>query len=578
MGKFFTLLTSILSNGKLYALFILFLAPLTFAFSQNRSKPNIIWVVCEDISPYIGAYGDATVHTPNIDALAQEGVRFTRVYTTAGVCAPSRSSIITGMNQISIGTLHMRTHNKPELMPEGVPSYSAVLPPEVKAFPEYLRKVGYYTSNNAKEDYQFKEPVTVWDESNIGATYQNKEKGQPFFSVFNFAVSHESQIISPPDSLYHNPSNMVLPLYFEDTEQMRHDKAALYTRVEQMDSDVGELIAQLKQDGVYNDSYVIFYSDHGGNLPWMKREILERGTHIPFIVKYPKGKYAGTVNNDLISSIDFAPSMLSIAGAEIPKHIQGKPFLGPNASKQRHRYVFAARDRMGSKYDRVRSVSDGTFRYVYNFHPELPKYQDLAYRRQMASMEEIIDMRDSGLIQNPYLLDWFKTPKPQEELYYTAKDPDEVHNLAEEPSYQKKKEELKQVLFQWLKKVGDTGEVPEKEMVRTQWWNGKDNPPLTKKPKIDQHKEGVLISCDTDGASIGYRIFDGPVNDSTIIRPIKTWDFHYLRPQRGKKTIEVPKPWTVYSGGTVPLKKGQSIQVNAHRIGYRPSETTYKYN
>ena len=209
------------------------------AHTFSQTKSNIVWIVCEDISPYIGVYGDATVRTPNIDALARDGVRYTRVYTTAGVCAPSRSSIITGMNQISIGTSHMRTtHNNSKLMPEGVPSYSAVLPPKVKAFPEYLRKVGYYTSNNAKEDYQFEEPVTVWDESSIGASYQNRKAGQPFFSVFNFAISHESQIISPPDSLYYDPSKMVLPLYYQNTEQMRHDKAALYTRIEQMDSDV----------------------------------------------------------------------------------------------------------------------------------------------------------------------------------------------------------------------------------------------------------------------------------------------------------------------------------------------------
>ena len=545
---------------------------------RAQNAPNIVWIVCEDISPYISVYGDPVVSTPNIDELAREGVRYTRVYTTAGVCAPSRSSIITGMNQISMGTSHMRTHNNPRLMPQGVPSYSAVLPSEVRAFPEYLRKVGYYTSNNAKEDYQFEEPVTVWDESSVGASYKNREAGQPFFSVYNFAISHESQIISPPDSLYYNPDKMVLPLYYENTEQMRHDKAALYTRIEQMDSDVGELIQQLKNDGVYENGYVIFYSDHGGNLPWMKREVLERGTHIPFIVKYPHGEYAGTVNNDLISSIDFAPSMLSIAGANIPEYLQGKPFLGPKASEEKNAYVFAARDRMADKYDRVRSVSDGTFRYVYNFHPELPKYQDLAYRKQMASMQEIIKMRDSGQITNPYLLDWFNTPKPQEELYYTAKDPDEVHNIAANPAYVNKKNELKEVLFKWLDDVGDTGEIPEQEMVKNLWWKGKNGAPITEKPSIKKNKDGVVISCDTEGVSIGYRIFDGNVADSTVVRNIKTWDFFYLMPQNGKKTVTVPKPWKVYSGGNIPLKKGQTLQVNAHRIGYKPTELIYKYN
>ena len=541
-----------------------------------QDKPNIIWIVCEDISPFIGAYGDATVRTPNIDEFASEGVRFNKVYTTAGVCSPSRSSIITGMNQISIGTQHHRTKNNPKLMPEGVPGYSAVLPPEVKAFPEYLRIAGYYATNNAKEDYQFEEPVTVWDESSVGASYRNRPSGKPFFSVFNIAVSHENFIINPPDSLYYDPMEMTLPIYYENTGQMRRDMAVLYTRVEQMDRDFGQIIKQLKEDGVYDSSYVIFYSDHGGTLPWTKREILERGTHIPFIVKYPKGKWAGTVNNNLISSIDIAPSMLSIAGIPAPDYLQGKAFLGPLADGVKNKYVFAARDRMANKYDRVRSVTDGTFRYVYNFNPELPKYQDLAYRNQIPSMAEILAMRDAGKIDNPYLLDWFEAPKPQEELYYTAKDPDEVHNLAENQDYASKKAELKEALFRWLEDVGDTADVLESEMVRIQWWQGKNQPPATSSPVFKRSNNGVALHSDTPGASLAYRIFDGAVRDTTLIRNIRTWDFQFYIPRNDSNTIEVPKPWNVYTGGTIPLKKGQTIQVNAHRIGYLPTELSYK--
>ena len=551
---------------------VIFIEPLS---AQNN--PNIIWIVCEDISPFIGAYGDPIVKTPHLDQLASEGVLYTKVYTTAGVCAPSRSSIITGMNQISIGTMHMRTQGNPKLFPQGISAYSALLPTEVKAFPEYLRRAGYYTTNNAKEDYQFEEPVTVWDESSVGATYRNRTAGQPFFSVFNLAISHESQIINPPDSLFYSPSEMNLPLYYEDTQQMRHDMAALYTRIEQMDRDCGQIIEQLKQDGVYEDSYVIFYSDHGGNLPWMKREILERGTHIPFIVKYPSGKSAGTVNNDLISSIDFAPSMLSIAGINPPEYLQGKAFLGSYSDSIKNDYVFAARDRMADKYDRVRSVSDGTFRYVHNFHPELPKYQDLAYRKGIASMQEILDLRDAGKISNPYLLDWFKESKPEEELYYTSKDPDEINNLADNPRFQSKKLELKDALFQWLEDVGDMGEIEERQLVNDQWWKGKGQPPKTAEPDIKRTANGVELSSSTPGASIGYRIFDGAIRDTTITRTIKTWDFHYLMPSDGKETLKVPKPWKIYNGGIVPLSKGQTILVNAQRIGYLPTEKFYKF-
>ncbi len=168
----------------------------------QKEKPNILWITCEDISPFISAYGDKVVKTPNIDQLAKEGVRYTKVYTTAGVCAPSRSSIITGMYQTSIGTQHMRTMGiDPKYMPPGVPSYSAVIPDYVKCFPEYLRKAGYYTTNNEKQDYQFEAPVTVWDENGPAASYRNRPPGKPFFSIFNFFITHESQIFSRKDSL-----------------------------------------------------------------------------------------------------------------------------------------------------------------------------------------------------------------------------------------------------------------------------------------------------------------------------------------------------------------------------------------
>lgn len=542
-----------------------------------QTKTNIVWIVCEDISPFIGAYGDPIVRTPNIDKLASEGIRFTHVYTTAGVCAPSRSSIITGMNQINIGTMHMRTHNRPDLMPEGVPSHSAVLPVGVKAFPEFLRKVGYYTTNNAKEDYQFEEPVTVWDESSVAASYTNREGNQPFFSVFNLAISHESQIISPPDSLYYDVEKMNLPLYYENTKMMRHDMAAMYTRIEQMDDDVGEVIAKLKADGVYENSYVFFFSDHGGNLPWMKREILERGTRIPFIVKLPNGKSAGTTNNDLISSIDFAPTVLSIAGIKPPEYLEGKAFLGEYSTSEKNKYVFAARDRMANKYDRVRSVSDGTFRYVYNFHPEVSKYQDLAYRKQMGSMQEILDLRDSGKINNPYLEDWFNTPKEVEELYYTTKDPDEINNLAKNKYYQSKKDELKKALFDWLSRMDDKAQVCESDMVMNDWWKGKNKPPTTKSPKLKKLKEGFQITNQEPGASIGYRIFDGQVKDTVITKKMKSWDFAYVMGNGNNTKVKVSKPWKVYLGGTIPLKKGQILQINTQRIGYNPSEDLIKF-
>ncbi len=305
------------------AIYFFLLFPSTVLFAQ-QDRPNIIWITCEDISPFIGAYGDREMKTPNIDQLAKEGVRYTKVFTAAGVCAPSRSSFITGMYPTSIGTMHMRTIGDPKYQP--VPSYSAVIPADVKCFPEYLRMAGYYCTNNEKQDYQFEPPVTVWDENGAAATFHHRQSNQPFFAVFNFFITHESQLFSRKDSLLMNPDKIRVPPYYPDTKTVRHDMNRLFTNIERMDQQVGELLRMLKEDGLYNNTIIFFFSDHGGALPWMKREILERGTHIPFIIRFPGGKSGGTTNDDLISGVDFAPTVLSLAGVPVPKYMQGQPF------------------------------------------------------------------------------------------------------------------------------------------------------------------------------------------------------------------------------------------------------------
>ena len=540
----------------------------------GQKKPSVVWIVCEDISPFLKSYGDSIAKTPNLDSLARDAVLFTKAYSTAGVCAPSRSSIITGMHAISIGTQHMRTLSSSAFfMPQGLPSYSAVLPEYVKAFPEYLRAKGYYTTNNHKEDYQFEEPVTVWDDSSPAASYKYRPKNSPFFSVFNLAITHESKLMVPPDSIGFDPNDMKLPPYYLDTETIRKDMAVLYTRIEQMDRAVGEIVGGLKKDKVYDDSYVIFFSDHGGCLPWTKREILERGTHIPLIVKYPKNRFPGTKDDRLVSTVDLAPTMLSIAGIEPPDHLQGTAFLGPFKKKEERKYVFAARDRMANKYDRVRSVSDGDFRYVYNFMPELPKYQDLQYRKGIPTMKEILELHEMGRLDNPHLLDWFAKNKPTEELYHTKMDPNEVRNLSDEPQYAAKKKELKEALFDWIAEVGDLSSIPEKEMAFNNWWKNNKGPPKTSPPKVIRNKKGYTIECGTKGASIGYRIVDQNYQVLNSKRKTESWDFDYTIDQnKTVDSVDVSQPWKVYQGETIKLEKGQTLLINAHRIGYLPSE------
>lgn len=543
----------------------------------QQQSPNIVWIVCEDISPYLNSYGDTHVRTPNLDALRADAIQYNKAYTAAGVCAPSRSAIITGMHPISVGTQHMRTLNyNTQFIPEGVPArYSAVLPKEVKAFPEYLRMRGYYTTNNSKEDYQFEEPVSVWDESSPAASHRNRADSQAFFSIYNLARTHESQLMRDQDSLGYDPEKITLPLFYEPSMTLKKDMALLYTRIEEMDQHVGQIIEMLKTDGLYESSYIFFFSDHGGVLPWTKREIIERGTHIPLLVKLPYKAQRGSTNNDLISSVDFAPTLLSIAGIQPPDHLQGKAFLGQHSAEEKNKYVYAAKDRLDDKYDRSRSISDGNFRYVYNYNPKQPKYQDITYRHGIRSMKEILAKRDSGQINNPFLLDWFLPEKPEEELYYTSKDPDEVYNIANDKNYEEKKDELKTALFCWLTEVGDLSDQSEIDMIKS-WWGNTTSAPKTAKVTVINKKNRLYLKTETEGASISYRIQQTAILDS-VYRPIHSWGFSTVNNRvKTGDPIKVPLPWKVYQGEPLLLKKGEMLHLNAHRIGYDPAFSMYK--
>jgi len=548
---------------------------LVFSFflstQAQQKKPNIIWIVCEDISPFISAYGNKEIKTPNIDQLAKEGVRYNYVYTTAGVCAPSRSSIITGMYQTSIGTMHMRTIGDPKYQP--VPSYSAVIPDYVKCFPEYLRKAGYYCTNNEKQDYQFIPPVTVWDENGPAASFRNRPKEKPFFSVFNLAITHESMLWIRKDSFLVDPDKLSVPPIYPNTITAKQGIARLFTNIEIMDKQVGEIIQMLKDDGLYNNTIIFFYSDHGGALPWMKREILERGTHIPFVVRFPGGKNAGTVNNDLVSSVDFAPTILSLAGINVPSYMQGQAFLGTEKSKTPRKYVFAGRDRMDTEYDRVRMVRDTRYRYIYNYMPEKKYYQDIEFRLSIPLMKEIIQYRDEHKL-NAVQASWFKT-KPVEELYDVETDPYELNNLVHDPLYADKLKEMRAAFQDWTKSVGDMASKPEAEMIK-KMWNGNDQPPNTSEPVVQKVQGGVKLSCETTGASIGYRIVKKDSPQQTKPHTIRTWDFGLLYGSV-KNGNQVPSPpvWNVYNGEIITLSAGDTLKVTVMRIGYTAATISY---
>lgn len=535
------------------------------------TRPNMLWITCEDISPYIGAYGDRDVKTPNIDQLAREGIRYTRAYTTAGVCAPSRSAIITGMYQQSIGTQHMRTTGDPKYQP--VPSYSAVIPDYVKCFPEYLRKAGYYCTNNEKQDYQFAPPVTVWDENGAAASYRNRPQNQPFFAVFNFMISHESQLFSRKDSLLVDEQTVTVPPIYPNTKTVRQGIARMLTNIERMDSQVGELIGMLKAEGLYDNTIIFFYSDHGGTLPWMKREVLERGTHIPLIIRFPNATHAGTVDTELISAVDLAPTVLSLAGVPIPAYMQGQAFLGKQKAKKPRQYVFAARDRMDTEYDRVRMVRDKHYRYLYNYMPEKPYYQNIEYRLSIPMMQELLALKEQGKLDAEQMT-WFGT-KPREELYDVDNDPYEFHNLVGNPAYRRPLTELRNAFQRWTKQVGDRASVPEQAMLR-QMWNGQDGPPQTATPEIIPAKNGVKLACSTQGASVGYRIEKAGEVPQPVMHTVQNWDIRLIFGGQAGGKLPAAPVWTVYNGETIPLAKGDLLHVNALRIGFKAATLAYQ--
>lgn len=537
-------------------------------------QPNILWIVCEDIGPYVGAFGDHQVHTPNIDQLAREGTRYTEAYTTAGVCAPSRSSIITGMYQTSIGTQHMRTGGNPNNLPQA--PYSAVIPSYVKCFPEYLRVAGYYCTNNVKQDYQFTPPVTVWDENSAAASWRNRATDQPFFSVFNLAITHEMNLfIRQNDPLLVDPKQVEVPVYYPDTETARNDIARQISNIELMDQQVGKLVDMLKEDELYETTCIFFYSDHGGALPWMKRELLDRGIHIPLVIKFPNGENAGVENDQMISGVDFAPTVLSLAGIPVPHYMQGKAFLGSQKSKYPRKYIFAARDRMGTEYDRVRAVRDERYKYIYNYMPEKPSYQDLNYRKSVPLMKEILALKENNELDS-ITMTWFNT-KQEEELYDTQSDPDELNNLVDDPGYSDKLEELRAAFHVWTATTGDRGELSEKQMI-DQMWNNQDSAPQTSIPEIYESDLGMKLYCDTEGASIGYQILGSNVGGESMVRPIVSWDFGSILKRVGENGEDFisEQPWSIYEPDhPVILNQGDTLMVKAMRIGYEEANATY---
>lgn len=453
----------------------LFITSLLSLLSRpSYEKPNILWISVEDMSPHLRVYGEKIAKTPHLDTLAQECIVYRNAFSTAGVCAPSRAAIITACQQWSIGAQHMRTlvPNAPNAIqnyPPGYKSYSAVIPPEIKLFPQVLREHGYYCTNNEKQDYQFEAPVTLWNENSNTAHWRKRPGDQPFFSIFNLMITHESQVwMRSQEPLKVNPSEVLVPSYYPDTKDIRTDIARHLTNVMNMDSITGNIFNQLKEDGLYENTIIFFWSDHGDGLPWVKREIYDRGLRVPLMVRIPKkyqsklDKYNGD-NHNLVSLMDLGPTVLSLAGIKPSDAYHGQSFLGKYTGNKR-KYIYSGRDRMDSEYDMVRGIHDGINTFYINYAPEKTNYQNISYRLNQAGMRYILKNRLEGKLNN-LQNKWFET-KPREEFYTITSDPNEFRNLINDPLYKDKIVELRNALQYNLSKYGDKGQLPEMEMVK----------------------------------------------------------------------------------------------------------------
>jgi uncharacterized sulfatase len=482
-------------------------AAAALARPQATARPNVLWISIEDTSPILGCYGDPHGITPNLDRLAAQGVRYTNVYTVAGVCAPSRSGIITGCYPSSLGSMHMRCQAK--------------LPDHVKCFPEYLRDAGYYCTNNVKTDYNFPVPPRAWDECTNKAHWRNRPKGKPFFSVINLTTTHEAQIrltgaqwAKRTEDLTaaqrQDPSKLPIPPYWPDTPIVRRQLANFYELVTEVDHQIARILADLESDGLADDTVVFFWGDHGLGLPRAKRWLYDSGTRIPLLIRVPP-KYRtaaqgrpGSVDDRMVNTVDFGPTVLNLAGVPVPSHMHGRAFLGARLTAPRQ-YVYGARDRMDERYDIIRAVRGRRYRYIRNYEAYKPYYQWMNTSEGSPVMQELRRVHAEGKLR-PEAEQFMAGHKPAEELYDLQSDPHEVRNLAGSEQHRAILERMRAAHWKWMQDIQDVGLIPEPELVAgearygSRWAISRKNPGLL--PKLrnaveagERRDEAALVNC-----------------------------------------------------------------------------------
>jgi len=520
-------------------------------------RPNILVIMADDMSLRINALGDKTAITPNLDELVKNGTSYMNAFTTAGVCACSRSALLTGKNQISIGSMHMRTSSG------GSVPYLAVPEAHIKAFPEILRKQGYFTFTNDKLDYQFSGifpgsgPFTIWNSEKDKFGWRNRKNSEPFFGMINLIITHESGIFrgkmnsvdtqaiklmqQTRQMLYEapvKPENVVVPPFLPDTSEVRKDIARAYNNIYILDIEVKEIIDQLKKDNILDETIIIFTSDHGDGLPRYKRELFDTGINVPFIILVPK-KFSswqkpGEKIYDLVSFLDIAPTVLNLAGVSIPSYMDGKSIFG----NEKNEYIFAARDRLDSFRGKTRAVRNKDYKFIKNYSLGIVGAQKLSFRENLMSMKELRKMYENNELNEIQKI-WLELI-PELQLYDLNQDPYEINNLAYDPSYKEKVLLLENVLEQWIEKNNFHGHLEEEDLIEVFW--PANTQPQTKEP-LYSLENGLLHLKNNDvskGASIGFS-YDG-------------------------------KNWEVYSK-PIEVKKNKKIYFKAVRYGWKESET-----
>jgi arylsulfatase A-like enzyme len=517
------------------------------------TRYNIVLIMAEDLSPRIGVFGDLVAHTPNLDRLASQGIMFLNTFTTASVCSTSRSTHITGVHQQTLGSMHHRAGSFKEI------PYEVVPPEGIKAYPELLRAAGYYVTNRSKTDYQIGRPFTIWDDSSADAHWRNRPAGIPFFSMITIPETHESYVwpterktddqmirkvtdrnkalaslkthLTKPDVVEVHP-------YYPDTPVVRAALARHYGNIAFMDRRVQSILDELEADGLLDTTIVIWTTDHGDGLPRGKRSLYDSGTRVPMIVRLPHSMGAGTVNEELVSFVDMAPTILSVAGVPVPDYIQGRVFLGEQKGVEPD-YIYTAADRNDQVYRSGKGVRSREYKYIRNAKPEQPYFVPDYYQDISTIMAELWAGKKADTLNDVQMANF--RPRPGEELYRIADDPHEVHNLALAPAYGEQLATMRAALDAWNERIGDLSRLPERELVERMWPDGVQ--PETKPPHVSREKGRLVLREGTPGASMGYRVLTGE---------------------------ETGGAWQLYAGpATIPV--GATVEVKSIRYGFRES-------